>query len=47
MCELAGECRKVVSLGIFELNPIHDSGERTSRLAATSAWHFLERVEKR
>jgi arginase family enzyme len=42
MMELAGQEAKVVSLGIFELNPAHDIDERTSRLAATAAWHFIE-----
>ncbi len=42
MMEIAGADRKVVSLGIFELNPLHDIGERTARLAATAAYHFIE-----
>lgn len=42
-CEIAGETPSVVSLGIFELNPEHDLGDRTSRLAATCAFHFLRR----
>jgi len=42
MMEIAGADAKVVSLGIFELNPLHDEGERTARLAATAAFHFAE-----
>jgi formiminoglutamase len=42
MAELAGASSKVVSLGIFELNPAHDIGDRTARLAATATWHFVE-----
>lgn len=42
MMEEAGRQEKVVSLGIFELNPEFDLDERTARLAATSAWHFVE-----
>jgi formiminoglutamase len=41
MMEIAGREKKCVSLGIFELNPEHDQGERTARLAATAAFHFL------
>lgn len=44
MCEIAGRSKKVVSLGIFELNPEHDIDGRTARLAATAAWHFLDCV---
>lgn len=47
MAELAGQARKVVSLGIFELNPVHDIGDRTARLGAIAAWHFLAQVAKR
>jgi formiminoglutamase len=42
MVELAARNPKVVSLGIFELNPEHDVGGRTARLAAQTAYHFLE-----
>jgi formimidoylglutamase len=42
MMEIAGKEKKVVSLGIFELNPIYDIDMRTARLAATAAYHFLE-----
>ncbi len=45
-CEIAGANEKVLSLGIFELNPLHDVGGRTSRLAATCAFHFLEKAQK-
>jgi formiminoglutamase len=44
ICELAGRAKKVSSLGIFELNPAHDLDDRTARLGATAAWHFLERA---
>lgn len=42
MMEEAGRNPKVISLGIFELSPPHDIGDRTARLAATAAWHFIE-----
>ena len=42
MMELAGKEKKVISLGIFELNPEHDFDDRTARLAATAAYHFIE-----
>ena len=33
--------------GIFELNPLHDSDQKTARLAATAAYHFIEsKIEK-
>jgi formimidoylglutamase len=41
MMEIAGRDPKVVSLGIFELNPDHDVDDRTARLAATAAYHFI------
>lgn len=41
MMEIAGANKKVISLGIFELNPCHDQDDRTARLAATAAYHFL------
>lgn len=47
MVEAAGEESKVASLGIFELNPQHDLDERTSRLAATAAFHFVARALRR
>jgi formiminoglutamase len=37
----AGKERKVISLGIFELNPEHDHEDQTARLAATAAYHFI------
>jgi len=43
-CEVAGANEKVVTLGIFELNPLHDVGNRTARLAATCAFRFLEKA---
>lgn len=47
MMEIAGNQKKVVSLGIFELNPLFDFDEKTARLAATSAYHFLGRAIER
>ncbi|MEK6579517.1 MAG: formimidoylglutamase [Bdellovibrionota bacterium] len=47
MMEISGEEKKVVSLGIFELNPIHDIGDRTALLAATAAFHFIEKALER
>ncbi len=44
MLEICGKNRKVASLGIFELNPEHDVDDRTAKLAATGAYHFLEQV---
>jgi hypothetical protein len=41
MVEIAGKHPKICSLGIFELNPEHDLGGATARLAATAAWHFV------
>ena len=41
MLELAGRDPKVRSLGIFELAPALDFQDLTARLAAQSAWHFL------
>ncbi len=42
MMEIAGKETKVISLGVFELNPEHDVDSRTARLAATAAYHFAE-----
>jgi formiminoglutamase len=42
MMEVSGKENKVVSLGIFELNPEHDLDLRTARLGATSVYHFIE-----
>lgn len=47
MAEAAGDEAAVASLGIFELNPEHDIGGRTSRLAATAAYHFVSRALRR
>ncbi len=41
MLEVAGANPKVISLGIFELNPLHDREDQTARLAALSAWTFV------
>lgn len=47
MMLIAARDEKVVSLGIFELNPEYDIDERTARLAATCAYHFMdERLRK-
>lgn len=40
--EIAGQSRKTISLGLYELSPAHDVGDRTARLAATCAHRFLE-----
>lgn len=45
LCEIAGRSEKVISLGVFELNPLHDVGGRTARLAATAVFHFLEKAQ--
>lgn len=42
MMEEAGRASKVVSLGVFELNPLLDLDDRTARLGATAVWHFVE-----
>ncbi len=42
MAEISGAQKKVVSLGIFELNPEHDLQNASARLAATAAYHFIE-----
>jgi formiminoglutamase len=42
MLESAGRHPKVASLGIFELNPAHDIGDATARIAATGAHHFIQ-----
>jgi arginase family enzyme len=44
MMTIAGTHPKVASLGIFELNPEHDIGDRTARLAATSVFYFAAAV---
>ena len=46
-CEIAGAEPRVVSLGLFELNPEHDIDDRTARLAATCAYHFVAAALKR
>ena len=40
MLMLAAEKPKVVSLGIYELNPLFDLDDRTARLAAALAYKF-------
>lgn len=44
MMEIAGSAKSVVSLGIFELNPLLDLDDRTARLGATAAYHFVARA---
>ena len=44
MLEAAGETPQTRSLGIFELNPLHDVGDRTARLAATAIYRFVSRA---
>lgn len=46
-CELAGAEKKTVSLGVFELNPVHDIADRTARLGATAAHHFISCILNR
>lgn len=40
MIKLAAHEEKVVSLGIYELNPVYDIDGRTAFLAAMIAWYF-------
>jgi formiminoglutamase len=40
--EIAATFSKVCSVGVFELNPEHDEGSKTARLAAQAVYHFLE-----
>jgi len=47
MMEIAGMDKKVISLGIFELNPIFDLDDRTARLGATAAYHFIDHALRR
>lgn len=47
MMAIAGKTKKVVSLGIFELNPSHDIDDRTARLGATAAYHFIAHALRR
>lgn len=47
MIEIAAIHPKTVSLGIFELNPEHDRDNQTARLAATAAYHFMEKGMQR
>lgn len=41
MMKIAASEPKVISLGIFELNPEHDVDQKTTRLCATAAWNFI------
>jgi formimidoylglutamase len=47
MMEIAGRDKRVASLGIFELNPLLDLDERTARLGATAAYHFIDHALRR
>lgn len=47
MMTVAGAHSKVISLGLFELNPLHDRDQQTARLAATAAHRFLSAIEQR
>lgn len=47
IAEICGRHPKVVSLGLFELSPRWDSSEKTARLAATIAYHFVSAALKR
>ncbi len=47
MLEGAGREPRAVSLGIFELNPDHDTDGATTRLAATAAYRFVAAALKR
>jgi formiminoglutamase len=40
IAQVAAQQLKVVSLGVFELNPEHDENRKTARLAATLIWNF-------
>jgi formiminoglutamase len=42
MMLIAARDPKMVSLGIYELNPEFDVDDRTARLAATAAFHLLD-----
>lgn len=42
MMLIAARDPKVISLGIYELNPEFDVDDRTARLAATAAYHLLD-----
>lgn len=41
MMQISAEQKKVVSLGVFELNPFHDEDHRTAKLAANAVYHFI------
>ena len=41
MLEIAGNDKKVTSLGVFELSPPLDFQNQSSRVAAQATWHFL------
>ena len=47
MLQLAGNEKKVVSLGIFELNPEVDRDGQTAKLAANCAYQFLDSMINR
>lgn len=45
MMKIAALEPRVISLGIFELNPLHDRDDQTARLAALCAWTFLSAAD--
>jgi formimidoylglutamase len=47
MMQISGKSSRVASLGIFELNPVHDRDEQTSRLAANAAYSFVASALRR
>ncbi len=47
MLRIAAKNSKVYSLGIFELNPAHDIDFKTAKVAAQSAYHFIESFTER
>ena len=47
MMDVFGKNGKVLSLGIFELNPKYDKNEQTARLAASAAYRFLTNATRR
>lgn len=46
LMRISGRDPRVATLGIFELNPLHDEGLRTARLAARSTLNFLIERER-
>lgn len=44
IAEICGASSDVVSFGLYELNPEHDEGGKTARLAATLGWHWAMKL---